>query len=146
MVGGLPFYWFPDRGIPRGPESRDIGPLSAAAAAAAAAAASHRIAPMLPSLLPPAREGGTIECTCNRKRAANYCPNRVPLPSAFSAADLASVMPGRERRDRCARFKRLDDPPAPPPPPVAFRRFAGKRAAAFDKNSERRDVTSRFIT
>lgn len=52
MVGSLPFYWFPDRGIPRGPESRDTGPLSAAAVAAAAVA-PYRITSMVPLPPPP---------------------------------------------------------------------------------------------
>jgi len=122
MVGGLPFYWFPDRGIPRGPESRDIGPLSAAAAAvavAAAAAARHRTES--PRCCPPSsslRAGGGPSPQSararNRKRAANYCPNRVPLPIRVLRGE--SQLRFRNARPRATFVASASMPPPLLPP------------------------------
>jgi len=75
MVGGLPFYWFPDRGIPRGPESRDIGPLSTTAA-------SHRTASRrgVPLFFPPLAEVQTEEYrSTHRVRVIEEAPLIIAL-------------------------------------------------------------------
>jgi len=146
MVGGLPFYWFPDRGIPRGPESRDIGPLSAAAAAvvAAAAAAAARHRTESPRCCPPSslRMGGPSPQSArarNRKRAANYCPNRVPLPIRVLRGE--SQLRFRNARPRATFVALVASASMPPPllPPLPPR-FARKRATMFGKIRARCDI------